>query len=726
MLAVVLSELINDVIRVNNAARSHRPVRIGASIGSMLALRSLGRTSRAISSSLERLSTGRRINRASDDAAGLAKTEKLTSQIRGLSRSVQNINEASSFLFAADGVLAEQMNMIQRMRELALQSANGSLSNQDRDYLSLEFRELLQEIDRLSKQSIVREGYSLDGSNQSLYVQVGANKGDSISLSSIDSSAKNIFKGNVGNGTFSASQTWEVPGRLFNFPKFGDINNDGHEDILVSTTNGVSSGLFIRLNNGDGTFSVGTTISSTSDIYDTPTLLDLNGDNNVDILYTVFGTNSIGVRMGNGDGTFYAGATVSVGNHALQLTTSDLNNDGKIDIAQYNRNDNTVSIRLGNGDGTFNSQATVSLGTFVVNQSIHVPLVEDFTGDGIADIIFNNFANNEIVVRIGNGDGTFAVGTTIAQTGMIAQDAVLADLNNDGRKDYIIASSVPGAVITFLGNGSGGFTVASTFTTGGSQAEPIILDFDNDGILDLAARAGAGAYIAFGNGNGTFGNTISFLVGNTPTNGSGNWITSEDIDGDGDYDIVVPADASPTFSVIRNNGSRSFSLTQQTSFDYFAGTITPSRGVVAMADVNGDGALDAAMTPHDFNRAVSGLFYVLFQNTEEMSLDQSISIEDQSSAADALSILDFARERLSGLRAELGAQLNRLESASSVASISVQNLSEAKSQLLDADISLELAELIKEQILEKLEISVLAQSNLQMKLVMNLLTSSLK
>ncbi len=108
-----------------------------------MAQRNLANTTRALSRALERLSTGRRINSARDDASGLARATGLDSQTRSLSRAIKNANEAQAFLSTADGILASQLDLVHRMRELALQAANGTLALGDRSKLNLELNELL-------------------------------------------------------------------------------------------------------------------------------------------------------------------------------------------------------------------------------------------------------------------------------------------------------------------------------------------------------------------------------------------------------------------------------------------------------------------------------------------------------------------------------------------------------------------------------------------------------
>jgi flagellin len=157
-------------------------LRINTNIASLTAQRNLSNTTKALSRAMERLASGKRINSARDDAAGLAISEGLNSQVRGLARASQNMNEAQGFLQTADGAMAEQMNLVQRMRELAMQSANGTLSKSDRSSLDLEYQQLLQEFARIANQTSFNGVKLLDGSFGTKSVQVGVNKGESMDL----------------------------------------------------------------------------------------------------------------------------------------------------------------------------------------------------------------------------------------------------------------------------------------------------------------------------------------------------------------------------------------------------------------------------------------------------------------------------------------------------------------------------------------------------------------
>ncbi len=148
--------------------------------------RMLGLTSSAQAKSTEKLSSGYKINRAADDAAGLAISEKMRRQIRGLSQASENASDGISCVQTAEGALAEVHDMLQRMNELAVQSANGTNMSTDRSYLNSEVTALKAEIKRISDSVTFNEQKLLDGSFTNKALQVGSESGNEIIINISD------------------------------------------------------------------------------------------------------------------------------------------------------------------------------------------------------------------------------------------------------------------------------------------------------------------------------------------------------------------------------------------------------------------------------------------------------------------------------------------------------------------------------------------------------------
>jgi flagellin len=158
---------------------------VNTNVNAAIAQNALVRNERSMNTAMERLSTGQRINSAADDAAGLAIGSRMTSQIRGLETGIRNANDAISMVATADGALVEVSNMLQRMRELALQASNGTTTSADRSYLSSEYANLLSEIDRIAENTQWNGSTILNQTttaSSTFNYQVGANGGQTIAV----------------------------------------------------------------------------------------------------------------------------------------------------------------------------------------------------------------------------------------------------------------------------------------------------------------------------------------------------------------------------------------------------------------------------------------------------------------------------------------------------------------------------------------------------------------
>ena len=192
---------------------------VNTNVSSLNAQRNLTRSGEGLATSMERLSSGMRINSAKDDAAGLQISNRLTSQINGLAVAQRNANDGISMAQTAEGAMQESTNILQRMRELALQSANGSNSSEDRDALQKEVSALQEELTRISDTTSFGGQQLLDGSYGTRSFQVGANANETISISLSNTAAEKIgmYQSTVGIDT--------VIGGNITFTT-GDINTD--------------------------------------------------------------------------------------------------------------------------------------------------------------------------------------------------------------------------------------------------------------------------------------------------------------------------------------------------------------------------------------------------------------------------------------------------------------------------------------------------------------------
>jgi flagellin len=187
------------------AQRGIMGLRVNTNIASINAQRNLSSVTDRLGGNYRRLSTGLRISTAADDAAGLAISERLRAQVRSLDQAKRNANDGISFVQTAEGALNEVSSILVRLRELAIQSANGSVSNQDKETLDEEFQSLISEVNRIGQSTEFNGIKLLDGSSSSVSFQVGFGTNASIdqlqiSLKSTLSTSLSLTSLDIGSG----------------------------------------------------------------------------------------------------------------------------------------------------------------------------------------------------------------------------------------------------------------------------------------------------------------------------------------------------------------------------------------------------------------------------------------------------------------------------------------------------------------------------------------------
>lgn len=179
---------------------------VNTNIGSLNAQRSLAESSRELSTAMERLSSGKKINSAADDAAGFAIAERMTAQVRGLNMATKNANDGLAMLATIENATNDVTDMLQRIRELAVQAANDTNGTQDRTYLQTEVDSLVAEINRVSTDTVYNDSVVLDG-NLSGSLQVGTASGQTIdfAITSIDTTTLGVDALDLSDATNAAT-----------------------------------------------------------------------------------------------------------------------------------------------------------------------------------------------------------------------------------------------------------------------------------------------------------------------------------------------------------------------------------------------------------------------------------------------------------------------------------------------------------------------------------------
>ncbi len=489
----------------------------------------LSRTNDALARSFERLASGMRINRASDDAAGLSIASQLNADSRVYTQALRNVNDGISMLNIADGSISELSNVLTRMKELAESSANGVYSLAQRKSLDQEAHSLHLEYNRIlhtttfngrmvinpTHTTHIQAGYGTDG-------MLSFGLGDGLARTVGDATLTNLGQTNVGGasdyvtGDFNGDGNLDFlrtgPGSktsvmfgdgaggfgneqsLFTSTtqqgQVGDFNGDGFDDVILYDY--LSGNIDYIESRGNGTFSAAVVRDTvnTGSVRSNIAVGDFDGDGSDDIAVTTGTTKTLEILLNNGDATFSNETTYSdyIGD-VNDIRLADFNNDGVLDIVtSTNGGSPRFSIRLGNGDGTFGAVQSTPSVSGAGGGGLDL-VVGDFNHDGFQDIVGGDR------FYAGNGDGTFAAPSNTTGFKFGAQDLQAADMNGDGILDFVGSDLVEGVLSVYLGVGDGTFTEASSTALQVASSGIALGDFDSDGVFDVLAGNGAEVFL---------------------------------------------------------------------------------------------------------------------------------------------------------------------------------------------------------------------------------------
>lgn len=376
---------------------------VNTNVVSLNAQRNLNTSTSSLSKSLERLSSGLRINRAGDDAAGLAISEGLRSQIRGLNQAVRNAQDGISLIATAEGAINENVNILQRIRELAVQSSNDINSGANRASLQDEVDQLVQELDRISSTVQFNGKNLLDGSFSNQVLQVGANQGQTISFSIDDLGADSIGATASVTGT-AVTAALTAGDLLLNNVDVGATSSDG-----VSTTADTASAIAVAnaINAVSGQSGVSATANATTRAGTAAvTAGTLDGTNNITINGTTFGAAGNTIAVTANDGTSALRDAINASSNSTGVTAT-LNGSNQIELTAADGRNIEIAASTAAAATTTGLAAGVTSGTVTLssNDAINVggASVADagLTAGGVA--VNNNTAVNSIDITSQSG-----------------------------------------------------------------------------------------------------------------------------------------------------------------------------------------------------------------------------------------------------------------------------------------------------------------------------------
>jgi hypothetical protein len=353
-----------------------------------------------------------------------------------------------------------------------------------------------------------------------------------------------------------------------------DINGDGKLDLVTSLY--LTDSVSVQLGKGDGTFQPATTILIAPGFGPAENhLVSLRGNGTLDLVVASFNINQIAVLLGNGNGTFGSPVFYTVGtatNAPTSLTTGDFNHDGELDVAVANTFDNTISVLIGNGTGAL----TVLGAPIPVGHEPQAIRAGDFNGDGYSDLAVANYRDGTVTTLLNNRNGTFTATTISVGSGAGSGPQALA-INGSGATLLLaVANYKDNTVSVFPSNGSGAFGPQTIVTVDKGPDDVNFADLNGDGLPDLVVSNYTSGTVSLvleklGGGYSVLG---PFKVGNNPYSAA-----VGDLDLDGTPDIVV----SNCFS----NDTGTLLSGTQISVPYSGLSLTPGNTLNAMYSPNG-------------------------------------------------------------------------------------------------------------------------------------------
>ena len=441
---------------------------INTNVASLTAQRNLGMSQIALNTSIQRLSSGLRINSAKDDAAGLAISERFTSQIRGLNQAVRNANDGISLAQTAEGALKSSGDILQRVRELAVQSANATNSAGDRQALQAEVGQLVSEFDRISVTSEFNGTKLLDGSFGTQRFQVGANADQTINALMLDARAKNL-----GGSTFTAGAgvITQLNGSASSFSGGLVING-----LAISTTGAQDPSSVIAAINANTTDSGVTASRSATNVntarYSPPMSASTVKVNGVPISIAA-GASIATVATAMNAVTGQTGVTVTSGGNSLTF-----NSDAAADLTltgSGNFFDQPLSNFNGVSASPFSGQSvTMSAGITLTSESLAGIRVTEGSGTTATDLqmlssgVSINITSSETFVSSGSYSNAAIQSASLAGGSLTLDGVILDQLVMAGGTVTITNSIIKNVVMSGGSINATGSSLGNVVTSGGS------------------------------------------------------------------------------------------------------------------------------------------------------------------------------------------------------------------------------------------------------------------
>lgn len=624
----------------------------------------------SLSKAMERLSTGKRINSAKDDAAGLAISQRMTANIRGLSVAIRNANDGISMAQTAEGSLGEITNMLQRMRELAVQGANGTYSAGDRQALQSEMTQLVAEINNTAKTTSFNGIKLLDGSAQNVKLQTGVNAGENISVSIAAMSSKSL-----------GLEGYRVEGQLTT-GRVGTIAGIAADDVLINGKAASAAALAGAANTAKG---LADAINSNSAQHGV----------SATAYNTVSGTVASKSVFAAGELTINGASIGAAG--SLEEMVANINRDASGVTATLNSNG---SISLSNDTGNEIVIAGSAPGNAGFTAGTYQGYVSLKSLDGSDIKIAANSANGGAgtvadVKALGlneTADGASFTGGAAGDNKLDATDDVRINGVSVGTSTDASAAAKAAAINAISGETGVTATASTKLTLALNLGNVAATGTKINGVeIDFSAATSTADMVTAINAAGINGIAAS-------TDSDGKLVLTSD----SGLDIKVEDSTSTVTSITADDGS------------------SVAVGTVAHGRITLSSATGAEIRVEGKTASLTKVGLAQQGGSSDL-VGGALNVLSTTNAGVALTAIDKALDIVSQNRGDLGAVQNRLDTTINSLTSTQTNLSEARSRIEDADFSAETTSLAKAQVLSQAATAMLAQANQSQQSVLSLL-----
>jgi len=686
------------------------PQIININIVSLNAQRNLNASQRDQDTALQRLSSGLRINSAKDDAAGLAISTRFDAQIRGTNVAARNAGDAISLAQTAEGALDSINTSLQRIRELALQSANDTNTSLDRQALQEEVDQLVDEIKTVASTANFNGKNLLDGSFTNAVFQTGANVGDTISVSISEVGVASLGTAEQAGISSTVDTTALVAGSNGDALVAGDIVING---VAIGASNGSDDNASV---NQAASSSIAK-VAAINEVSDQTGVTAVVNENVLAGTTTATATTQTANIVVNGVSISLANSSALTVEQNLQAAVDTINEkSGATGVVASFDGQVASGITLSAADGRNVSLAAASAADIAAAADLGLAAIATVANVYVGNYTLISQDGSEINLTSDTGDiannAGFQVGTySGTQSGVVGDGVADAALANG---DLVINNAVIGSSLaaddTASSTGNSGSAIAKAAAINRVSDQTGVTAVVNENRVnsgDLTVQSSYSVTI-----NGTAVNISLSSTGDTVADQLNSAIDAINAVS-GQTGVTAEALDADSFTLVAADG-RNIDITGGTAATAIAAT-TFGASITLLSGG------DIEIGSNTGNSAAAGFSIGNFGNGEGGQSLENIDISSVAGAESAVLAADNAINTVATVRAELGAVQNRFQNTIANLELSGENLNAANSRIKDADFAAETAALSRSQVLQQAGISVLAQANARPQQVLSLL-----